>query len=131
MYSLEKVNELDKIFLNKMDFYGFHGVLSEEAKLGQRFRVDVVAEVNLQAAGTSDDLENTVNYASIYEMCKEVVEEKRFKLIETVAETIATNLLTNFQKIERVTVKVTKPNPPIQGIYDSVAVEIVRERGHE
>lgn len=122
---------MDKIFLNGMEFYGYHGVLPEETKLGQRFRVDIIAEVDLQPAGVSDDLELTVNYANIYDVCKRIMEGKPYELIEAVAEKIAASLLHDFHKIKRVTVKLTKPNPPIHGIYESVAIEITRERVHE
>lgn len=121
---------MDKIFLNEMEFYGNHGVFPEEAALGQRFRVNVVMEADLKAAGHADDLNKTINYADVFGLCKEIVEEKRFDLIEAVAENIAADILNRFKRVERVQVKVIKPNPPIKGIYDSVAVEILRGR-HE
>lgn len=121
---------MDKIYLNEMEFYGNHGVFPEETALGQRFTVDVIMETDLRAAGRSDDLEETINYADVYTLCKEVVEGKRFDLIEAVAENIASDIMGRFEAVERVQVKVTKPNPPIRGIYDSVAVEVLRGR-HE
>ena len=121
---------MDKIYVNDMEFYGNHGVLPEETVLGQRFRVSVILETCLQAAGRSDDLEQTVNYAVVYELCKDIVENKTYQLIEAVAENIAGDILLHCKKVQRVIVKVIKPNPPIKGIYDSVAVEITRER-HE
>ena len=122
---------MDKIFLNEMEFYGYHGVLPEETRLGQRFRVNVIAETDFQAAALADDLEQTVSYAEIYSLCKEIVEEQTYKLIEAVAENIAASILAAFVRIERITVRVIKPDPPIPGHYHSVAVEITRERGHE
>lgn len=121
---------MDKIYLNSMEFYGNHGVFTEETVLGQRFTVNVVLETDLKAAGRSDKLEKTINYAEIFTICQEVVEGKRFDLIEAVAENIAAEILDKFERVENVQVKVTKPNPPIKGIYDSVAVEITRGR-HE
>lgn len=111
-----------------MEFYGFHGVFPEENRLGQRFVVDMVVEMDLSKAGESDDLQQSINYAELYETCKEIVEGKPYKLIEAVAEKIASTCLKNFPKIERLTVKVIKPDPPIRGHYQSVAVEIVRDR---
>jgi len=119
---------MDKIYLNEMEFYGYHGVLPEETKLGQRFRVNVIAETDFRAAGINDDLNLTVSYADIYMLCKEIVEGKPYKLIEAVAERIASGILETFVKIESVTVKVIKPDPPIPGHYQSVAVEITRIR---
>ena len=50
---------LDKIYVNKMEFYGYHGVLPEENTLGQRFIVDLVVEADLKQAGLTDELEES------------------------------------------------------------------------
>ena len=119
---------MDKIYVNQMEFYGYHGVFPEETKLGQRFIVDVMVEVDLEKAGKSDCLEDSVNYGGIFEVVKEIVEGEPFKLLEAIAENITTNLLVQFSTIHTCTVKVIKPNPPIPGHYHSVAVEITRGR---
>jgi len=119
---------MDRIYLNQMEFYGYHGALPEENRLGQRFIVDVVVELDLKKAGKTDDLEETVNYAELYELCKDIVENRKFKLIEAVSEKIADEVLLQFPKIERCMIKVTKPDPPIPGHYRSVAVEMTRTR---
>ncbi|RDI38437.1 dihydroneopterin aldolase [Falsibacillus pallidus] len=119
---------MDKIHVHDMEFYGYHGVFPEETKLGQRFRVDLTVELDLKKAGETDDLEESVNYADLYNTCKEIVEGDPCKLVETVAEKIAGKILGNFPKIQTVALKVIKPDPPIPGHYKSVAVEIVRGR---
>lgn len=119
---------MDKIYLNNLSFYGYHGVLSEETKLGQRFNVDVVLELDLSEAGRTDDLKNSVNYAEVYEAVKGIVEGSPKKLIESVAEAIADIILKKFLLIDTCLVRVIKPDPPIHGHYDSVAVEITRTR---
>ncbi|MFA9559812.1 dihydroneopterin aldolase [Evansella sp. AB-rgal1] len=119
---------MDKIYVNGMEFYAYHGVFPEENKLGQRFFVDVVLEMNTVEAGQTDDLTKTVNYAEVYNLTKKVMEGKAVKLVETLTETIAKDVLQSFPIVMAVSVKVTKPNPPIAGHYDSVAVEIRRER---
>ncbi|QFT87151.1 Dihydroneopterin aldolase [Bacillus sp. THAF10] len=111
-----------------MTFYGYHGVFPEETKLGQRFIVDLEIELDLSKAGTSDDLTQSVNYADLYNTCKKVVEGETYKLVETVAERIAAEVLGGFSIIETCTIKVIKPDPPIPGHYESVAVEITRGR---
>lgn len=119
---------MDKIYLNKLEFYGYHGVLPEENRLGQRFIVDLVLELDLSKAGQTDDLNETVNYAKVYRITKEIVEGSSSKLIEKVAEQVAAALLTTFSLIDFCTVKIIKPDPPIPGYYESVAVEIRRGR---
>ncbi|OKL35794.1 dihydroneopterin aldolase [Domibacillus mangrovi] len=119
---------MDKIYVTGMEFYGYHGVFPEENKLGQRFRADVTLDVSLKKAGETDDLANSVNYGEIYEACKAVMEGSPVKLVETLAEKIASDLLEKFITVQSCTVKVIKPDPPIAGHYDYVAIEITRGR---
>lgn len=119
---------MDKIYVSGMQFYGYHGVFPEETKLGQRFAVDIAVSIDLKRAGETDELEYSVNYAELYQVCREIVEGKPFKLVEAVAEKIAGSILMAFPLISEVTVKVIKPDPPIPGHYQSVAVEITRRR---
>ncbi|MBC1937929.1 dihydroneopterin aldolase [Listeria grandensis] len=121
---------MDKIHLNELAFYGYHGVLPEENKLGQTFIVSLVLGLSTEVAGKSDEVNDTVSYADVYETVKEIVENKCFKLIEALAETIATTVLCDYPLLKEVTVKVIKPNPPIPGHYHSVAVEITRAANH-
>ncbi|WP_249872191.1 dihydroneopterin aldolase [Oceanobacillus saliphilus] len=119
---------MDKILLNNMQFYGFHGLLPEENKLGQRFNVDVELYLDLKKAGNTDNMHDSVHYGHVYDVVKEVVEGEAKKLIEAVAERIANELLSSFELLEACRVKVIKPDPPIPGHYQSVAVEIYREK---
>ncbi|WP_374722275.1 dihydroneopterin aldolase [Peribacillus tepidiphilus] len=119
---------MDKIYINEMEFYGYHGVFPEETKLGQRFKVDLTVHLDLSKAGKSDNLEDSINYAQLYSICREIVEGKPYKLVEAVAEKIASSLLDQFSMIESIVVKVVKPDPPIPGHFKSVAVEIQRSR---
>jgi dihydroneopterin aldolase len=119
---------VDKIYISKMEFYGYHGVFPEENKLGQRFVVDLSVSVDLKRAGETDQLEYSVNYGELFSVCQQIVEGKPFKLVETVAEQIAGVILKDFSLVSEVTVKVIKPDPPIPGHYQSVAIEITRRR---
>jgi len=120
---------MDEIRLNDMVFYGYHGVLPEEQKLGQRFVVSVELRVDLRAAGESDDLTRTVNYSEVYAAVRDVVTGPPCKLIETVAERIAARVLSAHPDVESLTVAVKKPEVPIPGsVLDSAEVYIERER---
>jgi len=119
---------VDKIILNNMHFYGYHGLLPEENKLGQRFTISVELITDLRKAGETDDMNDSINYSEAYEVIKKIVEGEAKNLIEAVAETIANELLTSFHLLKACTVKVIKPDPPIDGHYESVAVEIFREK---
>ncbi|GAB2564478.1 dihydroneopterin aldolase [Gracilibacillus alcaliphilus] len=119
---------MDKIQLNQMTFYGFHGVFPEEKKLGQRFLVDLTLELDLRQAGETDDLQHSIDYGLVYQLTKNIVEGPSKKLVETVAENLASELLAYFDSLQACRVKVIKPDPPIPGYYQSVAVEIYREK---
>jgi len=121
------MDEVDYIHLNEMAFYGYHGVLKEETVLGQRFKTTVSLATDLQAAGQTDDLAKTVNYAEVYTICKEIIEGEPKQLIEAVAEAIAQKVLTTYEgQVKGVRVQLIKPDPPIPGHYTSVAVDITR-----
>ena len=123
---------MDKVIVNGMEFYAYHGVYPEENRLGQRFKVDAELRLSLKKAGETDDLSQSVNYAEVYKTCKEVMEKQTFRLIEAAAETIARQLLQKFSNVKECTIKVAKPDPPIPGHYHYVAVEITRGReNHE
>ncbi|MBF7096955.1 dihydroneopterin aldolase [Alkalibacter mobilis] len=119
---------MDSIVLNNMAFFGYHGVLEEEKRLGQKFFVDVKMYLDLALAGSSDDLNETVHYGIAYEKIKEQVEGARYELIEALAENISRVLFETFEKIQKVDVTVRKPQAPVPGIFDHMSVEISRER---
>ena len=119
---------MDEIRLTGMHFFGYHGVLPEETVTGQRFIVHVTLGLPLRKAGITDSVRSTVDYGKVYATVKAVVEGTPRKLIESVAEAIAEQLLTTFASISTIEVEVEKPGAPIPGIFDSVAVKIYRER---
>lgn len=119
---------MDKILLNQMAFYGYHGLFPEETKLGQRFLVDAELMLDLKKSSRSDDMNDSIDYGEVYNVIKEVVEGKPKNLVETIAEQIADELFRTFNLLEACRLRVTKPDPPIAGHYQSVAVEIFREK---
>ena len=119
---------MDKILLHNLGFYGYHGVLKEEASIGQKFFIDIELYISLQAAGLGDDLTKSVSYAEVYSVVKNIVEGKPFKLIEALAESISSSILTDFPLVNGLKLRVRKPEAPVPGIYDYFGVEIERLR---
>ncbi|KNZ68873.1 dihydroneopterin aldolase [Thermincola ferriacetica] len=117
----------DKIILKGMQFHGRHGVFPGEKAMGQKFVVDLELSADLKKAGQTDDLAHTLNYADIYGLVKGIVTGKSFNLLEALAENIAQAILQNYQ-VKKVKVRVEKPQAPISGIFDYMAVEIKREK---
>lgn len=119
----------DRIFLEGLTFYAYHGVHPEEKKLGQRFIVDIAMTRDLRVAGTTDDLTHTTSYSEVYRLAREITESGPYDLIETVAEKIATAVLAAHAEVRDIRVTVRKPDVPIKGsILRAVGVEIFRMR---
>ena len=118
----------DRIILKGMQFYGFHGVNTEEKALGQPYVVDLSAELDLSRPGITDHLADTVSYTHIYRQVQQVVEGESKNLLEALAGSIAQRILDSFP-VESVQVTVKKPLPPVKGsVIEYAAVEIVRRR---
>jgi dihydroneopterin aldolase len=115
----------DKILLIGAHFFARHGVSDDEQRLGGRYVVDVELQRDLARAAASDNLADTVSYSGVYRTVSEIVEGKSFRLIETLAETIAQTLLARYAA-ESVRVRVKKQPPPMDGIIDYAGVEITR-----
>ena len=117
-----------KIVLKELVFFARHGLLEEEAKLGQRFRLDVVVELDPLVNLATDTPESTVNYVELFETIKEIFTEQRFNTIEAAADAIAVGILDRFTKLVSVTVEVKKPSVPVDCVCDYFAAEVTRCR---
>ena len=118
----------DKIIISRLAVIAHHGVLAEEARLGQRFYISLVCALDLRPAGIADDYARSVGYQAVAELVHGIATAKRFRLIEGLAEAIAGAVLERFARIESVMVRVEKPAAPVPLIFDSIAVEIERRR---
>lgn len=115
----------DRILLDGMRFQGTHGVYEHEQLHPQPFEVDVELALDLQPAGLSDELERTVDYGRVFEICRQIVESTRFNLVEALAEAIAQELLAEFP-VEEVTVRLRKPEVRLGGMLRGAGIEIRR-----
>lgn len=119
---------MDKIIMENMGFYGYHGVLEQEKTIGQKFFVDAYLYLPLKKAGETDDLNFSVSYADVYLAIKNIVTEEKFNLLEALAEKICSEVLSSFQDVQKITVRIKKPEAPVAGIFDYFGVEMERER---
>lgn len=110
---------------------GYHGVFEHEKRDGQEFVVDVVLEMDLEPAGSRDDLGQTVDYGQIAELVVARIEGEAFDLIERLATVIAADILDSEPgrlRLEAVTVTVHKPSAPVRVPFGDVLVRVRRER---
>jgi 7,8-dihydroneopterin aldolase/epimerase/oxygenase len=119
---------LDRITIERIGVFAYHGVYEEEGRLGQRFYISIDAGADLGPAGRSDDLTQSVSYADIAARVQEISVGHRFRIIEALAEAIAQDLLHHFPRIEEVTVSVEKPNAAVAAILDTIRVTLHRTR---
>ena len=124
----KRILQPDRIVLEGMQFYGFHGVNPEEQALGQSYLVDLAVELDLSQAGQSDRLDDTVSYTRLYRVVQSVMEGESRNLLETAAQAIAAQVLAQFP-VDAVSVSVKKPRPPVRGsVIEHAMVEIYRRR---
>ncbi len=116
----------DSIKIKGIAAIGFHGVYTEERVKGQKFVVDVKLSLPLQ--GIKDDLSKTVNYADVAHLVVRHITGEPVNLIETVAESIADEILKDCPLVNKVQVKMHKPEAPINVEFADVVVEIEKER---
>lgn len=116
-----------RIELRGIELHGYHGALEHERRDGQRFLFDVELEVG--EAGSNDRLEDAVDYRDVAACVREVSDGRAFTLLEGLASELADELLMRFRAVERVDVRVRKPEVVLDPPVEVAAVSAVRERG--
>lgn len=120
----------DKIIVRGIRFHGYHGTSESERRVGQKYEIDAELICSLDTAGRTDNLEHTVDYAKVVRLIVETGTEKPFRLIEALAEELASRVLDQFP-VDEVRITVKKLSPPIEQSILYVAVEIRRSSSHQ
>ncbi|MGE3149260.1 MAG: dihydroneopterin aldolase [Pseudorhodoplanes sp.] len=121
----------DCIFINGLVIHAHHGVLEHEARVGQRFIIDLELTVDLADAAQSDRLSDTVSYAAIVDTATRVFSARAYRLVEAAAGAVADAIFAAFPRVEALRVTVHKPHAPISAIFADVGVTLHRTRaGH-
>ncbi len=105
-----------------MHFFAYHGVYDEERKLGTDYILNISIDTNIKKAGESDDLEKTINYETVYEICRFEM-KKPSNLLEHVVDRIEKRMKMQFPNMKSLTIKLQKLNPPMPGKIDSASIE--------
>jgi dihydroneopterin aldolase len=117
---------MDKIVVGGIKFHAYHGLTKLERQVGVRCSIDVEMVRCLEDAGRSDSLADTIDYRKVHDRVLALGKKGRsYHLIETLAVQIADAMLKEFQ-VDRVTVRVRKDTPVLDGIVDFVGVEVTR-----
>ncbi|MDR0970758.1 MAG: dihydroneopterin aldolase [Bacteroidales bacterium] len=116
-----------KITLNDIMLYGFHGCFEEEQKIGTFFKLNISFSCNTSKAEKTDNIEDTINYLSVFQTIKKTF-EKPCHLLEALARNICEELLKEFPLMEDCSVEVKKLNPPLGGQLSDVSVFLSVQR---
>ena len=112
-----------EIILQNLRFHAFHGVMPQERLTGNDYRIDLKINYPLDDAVVTDEVEDTLNYATVYQLTKQEM-ERPSKLVENVAYRIAKSLIDHFPTIKEVYIKVAKCNPPMGADTAGAGVEL-------
>jgi len=113
------------IEIEGMHFYAYHGHFESEQKIGNEFTVDLKIETDLNPAAISDNLNDALNYQTVFEIIKTEMSIPSH-LLENVAKRILDSLYLNFETLKKVEVKISKLNPPMGGQIEKVSVTLSR-----
>ena len=116
---------MDKIIIKGSHFLCNIGVTKKERNEKQEIIIDVTLFVDVRKASQTDNIKYAVNYSNVYDLLKKIVEKKEYKLIETMAENIAKEILNKFS-VENVLIKIKKPEVLADKNVNYTAVEIIR-----
>ncbi len=118
---------MDHIYIEDLEVFANHGVFAEEASLGQKFLICAKLYFDAHEAGVTDNLKASVNYADVCSDITKWMKDNRCRLIETVAERLATRLLLDLPIVREAEVTVKKPWAPIGLPLECVSITITRK----
>lgn len=111
-----------------LELRGFHGVLEEERRAGQRFLVDAWLDPSGEAGAATDRIEDAVDYRDVVAIVREVSDGHAYHLLEALAAALAEALLERLP-LDRVRVRVRKPEVRLALPVEHAAVVVERSRG--
>lgn len=120
---------MNKIFINGMEFFAFHGHYDEEKVAGNKFLVDLTLWSDTSLAEKTDNLDDALNYQIAYALVKEVITNTKSNLLENIAANILKKLFQEFKQLPKAEIIIKKVSPPMGGQIAAVGVKIKGKRG--
>ena len=117
---------MDCIHLTEIRAYGYTGFLPEEQVLGQWFEVNTSLYLDVSTAANTDDIKDTLDYRSVIDLIKHLVQTSKFALVEKLAVTIADSILQQSDRLTKVEVTLTKVAAPIPDFGGKISIEVTR-----
>ena len=113
----------NKIVIEGLRLYAYHGVMEQERKVGAYFIVDAEVTTDFSHAMQTDDLSGTISYADIFETIKREMAITS-KLLEHVGGRIANAIIDRFPRVSAVRLKILKENPPMGADCRGAGIEL-------
>ena len=110
------------IYIRRLRLYAFHGVAEQEQRVGAQFEVSLRVHYNIKRAAESDNLADTLSYASLCETIRKQMAQPS-RLLEHVAGRIAQAIFEEFTGVRAIDVEITKLNPPMGADCDGAGIE--------
>ena len=111
-----------KVALEGVRFFAYHGYYPEEQKIGNDFVIDIETEM-IVVENLSDELGDTINYERLYEIAVLEMKTPR-KHLETVAHRVLKAVLADFPQLESARISIKKLNLPVKGEIKNSLVEL-------
>ena len=115
--------ESSYIRLEGLRFHAFHGVIPQERQTGGDFLVTLRVGYPLAAAMVSDDVRDTLDYAALYRLVEQEMQQPS-NLLEHVAGRIAESIGKAFPQVNSIDLTLTKVNPPMGADCQGASVEV-------
>jgi 7,8-dihydroneopterin aldolase/epimerase/oxygenase len=116
-----------RIDVSGLSLYTNHGVGRAERELGQRLIFDLSFELVDCDATVTDRVEDTVDYADVCQQVALAAQERSYSTLERLCSAVADRMLDRYGA-DTITVRATKPEPPIALPVEEVSVEVWKER---
>ena len=112
------------IEISRLEVFAHHGVMPQEARVGNLFEVSARLCYDFSAAAASDDVASAINYAEVVELVNDVMAVP-CKLLETVVLRLKEAIMARWPQITAGTVTVAKLHPPFSSTvaYAAAAIE--------
>jgi dihydroneopterin aldolase len=99
---------VQQITLRGIRVHGRHGANPGERDIAQPFDLDVLLDVDVTRAMTTDDLADTINYAALHADVVRIVRTTSYRLLERLATDILDALIAD-ERVYRAQVTIGKP----------------------
>ena len=118
---------MDKIRIHNLKIHANHGVHEFEKINGQIFEIDVEMHADIKSSMETDDIVDTIDYDMVVKSIKKIFTKKNYNLVETVGKRICDYLLKEYP-VEKIILRIRKPDAPIKADFDSVELEFERKK---